>query len=94
MEDAKARVAALLGLTGEAEAVSAAGDPRTGHAEEVKARALVEKAERLLEQANEEDREDMIDLIEAIKDGLTAQDAAAVESASERLADILYYLDN
>lgn len=92
MEDAKARVAALLGLAGGGELV-AGGEAKEGHAEEVKARALVEKAERLLEQANEEDREDMIDLIEAIKDGLAAQDAAAVDSASERLADILYYLD-
>ncbi|MGZ8219437.1 Hsp70 family protein, partial [Methylomagnum sp.] len=89
MEDAKARVAALLGLAPEGGEAPAAAS----HHEEVKARALMEKAERLLEQANEEDREDMIDLIEAIKDGLAAQDAGAVESASERLADILYYLD-
>jgi molecular chaperone DnaK len=63
------------------------------HHAAVKARALVEKAQRLLENASEEDREDMIDLIEVIKDGIAADDFKAVDAAVERLADILYYLD-
>jgi molecular chaperone DnaK len=92
MEEAKARVAALLGLPPEGGA-PAGTEARETHHEEVKARALVEKAERLLEKAAEEDREDMIDLIEQINDGIAARDFKAVEAASERLADILYYLD-
>ena len=54
---------------------------------------LLEKAEKLLEKASDEDKEDMIDLIEQIKDGLAGKDFAAVEAATDRLADILYYLD-
>ena len=92
MADAKARVDALFGaepaVTGEAEA----GESGQHHAA-VKAKALVEKAERMLEQASDEDREDMIDLIEKIKDGIAAQDFDAAEAATDRLADILYYLD-
>lgn len=63
------------------------------HHTQVKATALVEKAQRMLEKATEEDQQDMINLIENIHDGLKNADFAAVESAMERLADILYYLD-
>lgn len=92
MDAAKARVAALLGeVTGD-KATAEAGEIQAHHAE-VRAKALVEKAERLLDKATDDDRDDMIDLIEAIKDGLSASDFASVDAASERLADILYYLD-
>ena len=91
MEDAKARIDALFGTAAtEDDGAGEAGQ----HQAQVKALALVEKAERMLENAADEDREDMIDLIERIKDGLAAQDAGAVEAASDRLADILYYLEN
>jgi molecular chaperone DnaK (HSP70) len=92
MGAAKARIDALLGPAAGAETlVEGAASDR--HHTEVKARALVEKAERLLEKAAEEDREDMIDLIEEIRDGIAAGELQAVEAAVERLADILYYLD-
>ncbi|MDQ2694933.1 MAG: Hsp70 family protein [Pseudomonadota bacterium] len=58
------------------------------------ARALVEKAERMLESAAAEDREEMIDLIETIRDALAAGDAAALTPAMSALADILYYLES
>lgn len=92
LETAKARVAALLGIPGEGEAAPK-DEAQQAHQAEVQARALVEKAERMLEQAAGDDRDDMIDLIETIKEGLAAQDFAAMETASERLADILYYLE-
>ena len=54
---------------------------------------MAEKAQSLLEKASDEDRVDMIDLIEQIKDGLAGKDFDAVEVATDKLADIVYYLD-
>ena len=93
MEEAKARVNALFGGEEPAKPESPTG-PAQQHHIEVKAEALVEKAEKLMETASDEDKEDMIDLIEQIKDGLAGKDLAAVEKASDRLADILYYLES
>jgi molecular chaperone DnaK (HSP70) len=93
MADAKARVSALFGEDAEAPAEEAPASEASEHHAQVKAQALLEKAQRLLEQASDEDREDMIGLIEQIKDGLASKDFAAVAAATDRLADILYYLD-
>ena len=59
----------------------------------VQARALVEKAERMLEDASENDREDMINLIETIKDGLAGNKLDGLPKAMDELADILFYLE-
>jgi molecular chaperone DnaK (HSP70) len=67
----------------------AAGERR----EAVAARALVEKAERLLEGANPEDRDDLVDGIEAVRDALGQDDAAALEQSVASLADLIYYLE-
>jgi molecular chaperone DnaK len=92
MEHAKARVSALFADAGEGKPETRDAESK-GHHTQVKARALVEKAEKLLEKASDEDREDMIDLIEQINDGLANTRFDAVESAMESLADILYYLE-
>ena len=63
------------------------------HHDVIKAKALLEKAERQLESAGDEDKEDMVDLIEQINDAMKAEDFAALSEAVEQLADILYYLD-
>jgi molecular chaperone DnaK (HSP70) len=68
----------------------AAGERR----ETVAARALVEKAERLLEGANPEDRDDLVNGIEAVRDALGQDDAAALEQAADQLADLIYYLES
>ncbi len=59
----------------------------------VQARALIEKAERMLERAEEEDRDEMIDLIEEINDALANGDDSALKTATSQLADVLYYLE-
>jgi molecular chaperone DnaK (HSP70) len=92
MEEAKARVKALFG--GEEAGVEAPATEADQHHVQVKAKALVEKAEKLLEKASDEDKEDMIDLIEQIKDAVAGKDFQAAEGASDRLADILYYLES
>lgn len=63
----------------------------------VEAGALVEKAARMLQSAGADDREDLIDGIESVRDAIAAGDAtddAALVEAMGELADVLYYLDN
>lgn len=63
----------------------------------VEAGALIEKAERLLKTAGADDREDLIDNIEAVREAMAQADGhddTALEQAMATLADVLYYLDN
>jgi molecular chaperone DnaK (HSP70) len=63
----------------------------------VEAGALIEKAERMLKTAGADDREDLIDNIEAVRDAMTADadaDDAALQQAMAALADVLYFLGN
>jgi len=53
----------------------------------------VEQAERLLGNAGAEDAEDLVNAVEAVKDALTGDDAA-LQSAMDGLADLLYYLES
>ncbi|MFZ4536979.1 Hsp70 family protein [Propionivibrio sp.] len=64
---------------------------------QVEALALVEKAERLLKTAGADDREDLIDNIEAVRDAMSdagEDDDAQLLQAMASLADVLYYLEN
>jgi molecular chaperone DnaK (HSP70) len=98
LDEARSRVQALFGEG--SEAGGAAADtamvvPAPGvdaRRLAVEARALLEKAERLLEKASAQDAEDLVDAIEAIKDALS-DDEAALKTAMDTLADLLYYLD-
>ena len=58
----------------------------------VEGQALLEKAERLLAQAGAQDAEDLVDAIEAVKNGL-ADHVGELKAAMDALADLLYYLD-
>jgi molecular chaperone DnaK len=60
----------------------------------VQARALIEKAERMLDQASSDDREDIINIIEVIKDGISKQDISDLKDPMDELSDILYYLES
>lgn len=97
MEAAQARINALF----EEEAVEEGEIIEAEETEEaqlqhalVQAGALVEKAERMLEEATPEDREDMVDLIETIRDAMAAKDSVALKTAVDELSDILYYLES
>lgn len=62
----------------------------------VEALALVEKAERLLQNVGADDREDLVDSIEAVRDAMTGDTGEAdpkLQHAMAALADVLYYLD-
>jgi len=94
MDQARARIQALFAGEEETEGVLAANEAESErHQVLVQARALVEKAERMLNDATPDDREDMIDLIERINDGLAAQDLTALSEPVAELADILFYLE-
>jgi molecular chaperone DnaK len=62
--------------------------------EGVQVRALIEKAERLMETANTEDREDLVDLIEGVRDALAGGDETALAEAVTALTDLVYYLES
>jgi hypothetical protein len=63
------------------------------HREVVQARALLEKAERLLETASAEDKDDLVDLSEAVRDALADNDLARLAPAVAALSDLIYYLE-
>jgi molecular chaperone DnaK (HSP70) len=97
LDAARERLSVLI--DGEAERISdSAGGPVDSEASErrevVQARALVEKAERLMATANAEDKEDLVDLVEAVQDALAASDIPALERAVAELSDLVYYLES
>lgn len=96
LETARARISALFGGEGEAaqSPVAPAGAVATEHQLTAQARALVEKAERLLDSAAEDDREEMVNLMETIKDALAAGDFAELSEPMAALSDILFYLES
>jgi molecular chaperone DnaK len=68
--------------------------PREGQREAVQARALLEKAERLLPQVQAEDRAEVEKLMEHVRTALTDRRWDQVTAACNELADILFYLDD
>jgi molecular chaperone DnaK (HSP70) len=92
LETARERVNALFAEELPKEAGETSASARQ-HAM-VQARALVEKAERMLEQVSAEDRDDMINLIETIRDALTSGNLDPLSKAMDELSDILFYLES
>lgn len=92
LQIARERVNALFARTEADVAAKPAG--ATDHQIAVQARALVEKAERLLDKASDDDREDLINLIEQIKDALATENFAALREPMAELSDILFYLES
>jgi molecular chaperone DnaK len=68
--------------------------PREGQREAVQARALLEKAERLLPQVQPEDRAEVERLMQNVREALTDRQWDKVTAASNELADILFYLED
>lgn len=58
------------------------------------AQALIQKAEGLFDQVSNEDKEDMIDLIETITNSIDSKDIAGLDEPVEQLNDIIYYLES
>jgi molecular chaperone DnaK len=68
--------------------------PREGQREAVQARALLEKAERLLQSAPPEDRPELERLMERVRAGLVDRQWQRVTEACNELADVLFYLED
>jgi molecular chaperone DnaK len=68
--------------------------PREGQREAVQARALLEKAERLREKAAAEDQAELDRLMQNVKATLEDRNWTALATASNALADVLFYLED
>jgi molecular chaperone DnaK len=68
--------------------------PREGQRETVQARALLEKAERLLQRLAEQDRGEVDRLMENLRTALTDRQWDKVAASSNELADVLFYLED
>ncbi len=90
LDAARERIAALIDV----EPQPAASGESSERREATQARALVEKAERLLEGANADDREDLVDRIESVRDALSKGDPGPLERAVAELTDLIYYLES
>ncbi|HIJ83791.1 MAG TPA: Hsp70 family protein, partial [Magnetococcales bacterium] len=93
---ARSRVAAMFedaSVGDHPEGGAAAGKIGEDHTEIATARAVMEKAKGMLDDAADEDRDDMVNLIEAIQDALKEENFKEVQSLREQLADILFYME-
>ncbi len=68
--------------------------PREGQREAVQARALLEKAERLLEKVGPEDKADIEALMTRVRTALTDRQWETLTRACNDLADTLFYLED
>jgi molecular chaperone DnaK len=68
--------------------------PREGQRETVQARALLEKAQRLLERTQAEDRVEVERLMEAVRVAMTDRQWERLTKACNELADTLFYLED
>jgi molecular chaperone DnaK len=78
----------------EEELPSLAPGPREGQREAVQARALLEKAERLLERTQPEDRVEVERLMTRVHTALTDRQWSQLTTACNELADTLFYLED
>jgi molecular chaperone DnaK len=95
LQTARERVDALFADAEAGDAAERVGPAgATDHQLTAQARALVEKAERLLDQASDDDREDLVNLIEQIKDALAGENFTALREPMAELSDLLFYLES
>jgi molecular chaperone DnaK (HSP70) len=87
LDEARQRIGALFG--DQEQAASVGG----GAAADSAVDALLARASAKLEQTGEEDRTEIIDLIESIRDARRSGDSSALEGARNQLQDLLFYLE-
>ncbi|HYI68433.1 MAG TPA: Hsp70 family protein [Skermanella sp.] len=88
MAEARERVGSLFGPAKGNGAGSGTGDGVPLNVAE-----LLARAEAKLDDAGEEDRAELIDLIEAIRDARKACDSARLTASCEQLSDLIFYLE-
>lgn len=85
----------MLGEDDSEESSSAALSGATqGHREAVQAKALIEKAERLLESMDGENRQELEKLMKQIQDALSEEKWSDVHAGCDELSDVLFYLED
>ena len=87
LDEARQRIGELFG--DQEQAASVGGGAATDSAVD----ALLARASAKLEQTGEEDRTEIIDLIESIRDARRSGDSSALEDARNQLQDLLFYLE-
>jgi len=87
LDEARQRIGALFG--DQEQAASVGGGAATDSAVD----ALIARASAKLDETGEEDRTEIIDLIEAIRDARSSGDNAALEDVRSQLQDLLFYLE-
>ena len=87
LDEARQRIGDLFG--DQEQAASVGGGAATDSAVD----ALLARASAKLEQTGEEDRTEIIDLIESIRDARRSGDSSALEDARNQLQDLLFYLE-
>ena len=68
--------------------------PREGQRESVQARALIEKAERMLDKIQPEDRGEVQRILDRVKSDVTDRRWDKVTASTNQLSDLLFYLDD
>lgn len=96
LDTARQRITSLFGQLDSDMVAQAAPEPvESPTAAEIRdARNLIAKAESLFDQISEDDKEDIIDLIETITACIETDDIAGLEEPVEQLNDIIYYLES
>ena len=87
LDEARQRIGALFGDQEQAASVG------SGAATDSAVDALLARASAKLAETGEEDRAEIIDLIEAIRDARSRGDSAALEDVRSQLQDLLFYLE-
>ena len=87
LDEARQRIGALFGDQEQAASVG------SGAATDSAVDALLARASAKLDDTGEEDRTEIIDLIEAIRDARSSGDSAALEDVRSQLQDLLFYLE-
>jgi len=87
LDEARQRIGALFGDQEQAASVG------SGAATDSAVDALLARASAKLAETGEEDRTEIIDLIEAIRDARSRGDSAALEDVRSQLQDLLFYLE-
>ena len=92
LDDARQRITGLFDAE-DADGLPLPSGGTTGTPAETDLAALVAKAQAKLDEARDEDRAELIDIVEIIRDCKERGDVAGLEEASRQLGDLLFYLE-
>ena len=92
LDDARQRITDLFDAEG-ADGLPLPSGGSTGTSAEADLAALVAKAQAKLDEVGDEDRAELIDIVEVIRDCKERGDGASLEEASRQLGELLFYLE-